>query len=250
MNKLPVNDKNCVFCKLHSKDLIEVRKFSLGGTVWICKNCFSNFCKKHNYNDSLPLNYIEILGAKESIDIGKILFFPEGTQGKLPCGLMKKENFCLIEQCDRIRIFWKIDKKNDKSAVAIFPSKSNVSGDDQIGWMPRWLAKDVVNNFKKEYSIIVKVDYLDYWYRDSDFHCDYPHVTCRLILHCYVPKTAPFDERLGCRARVRYEAVKCLLNMGIDSPEKIMDMRDSELLKIKHVGRVALSRIREEFSCG
>lgn len=247
MDKILKKDRLCVLCSFHNKDLIQVTNNNLGGIVWICRNCFSNFCKRHNHNNPLSLNYIELLGTKESIDIGKILFEIKGTQAKLPCGLTRAENFSSIKQGDQLRIFWKIDNRYDKYAIAIFPGHANISEDEQLGWVPRDMTKDMVFKFTKGYSLIVTVDYLHTWYKDSDEFCENQYIDSRLVMHCYVHKNAPFEERLRYRARVRYEAVKYLLNIGVNSPEKIMSMEDFELLNVKYIERVAISRIRSEF---
>ncbi len=176
-----------------------------------------------------------------------------------PDGTPRKENFTGLKQGEQVYLFWHKNNPKDKNAVAVFPARGlfgQLRGSDQLGYLPREDAKEVMAKVKQGFSVLAEIDYLKEWYPsdsrwddddwdDDDWDDDEDvRYDCRLRLKFYVPDSAGIEELLRFKYGLPPSTVKALLEGGVSSVDDLARMSDQQLLAIKGIGPKALARIR------
>lgn len=164
-----------------------------------------------------------------------------------PDGTPRRENFWGLDQGDQVYLFRHKDNPKDKNAVAVFPSyvpTGQLTVSDQLGFLPREVAKDVVARVEKGFSVVAEIDYLKEWYLSRDEWMEDPRYDCRLRLKFFIPDSAEIQDLLRFKFGLQPSVVKVLMDAGISSISDLSRMSDKELLAIKGLGPKALERIR------
>ena len=202
----------------------------------------------------MELEYIgPVSGYTEGKNFVSIWTFVAGLNRKDAEGCFRYENAEFITEGNELFLFWQKDNRSDKNAVAVFTDEDALY---QIGYVPREHSKSCIDAYKKGYlriGAVAKRIFHGYKSQARADRGDYfdneivQNIKMLLVEFCDVNeayKKDTYDFFNICKG-IKKPVLDSLREASLLDYAELSQASDKDILKVKGVGRKALSIIRE-----